>query len=69
MKVEYIKHKFENFYCESHNRKATHICIKVQDDGFVHVYFHCDPKLGGILLPCKIIFKKEAKTTKSNLAR
>ena len=36
------------FWCNSHQRKATHI----------NMYNHtmvCDPKLGGIMLPCSVV--------------
>lgn len=35
-------------WCNSHRRKATHLWVK---DGFPRSP-HCDPNLGGILLPC-----------------
>lgn len=38
----------ELWWCNSHERKATH--IQHRQDG--HSSHHCDPKLGGILLPC-----------------
>jgi len=37
------------WWCTSHKREATYV-----DE---HGKHHCDPKLGGILLPCFVIFK------------
>lgn len=36
--------RIEIFWCTSHNRQATAVDPKGQP--------HCDPKLGGIMLPC-----------------
>lgn len=33
------------YWCDTHNRKATHINSLVEPC--------CDPKLGGIMMPCK----------------
>ena len=38
------------FWCKSHRREATHIGRDGRRE--------CDPKLGGILLPCDVVFVK-----------
>lgn len=38
----------EFWWCNSHRRSATHI-LKYDDGREAH---HCDPRLGGIMLPC-----------------
>lgn len=43
------------FWCNSHRRQATHIQRKTQRDGRVFEEHVCDPKLGGILLPCRCV--------------
>lgn len=42
----------EFWWCNSHNRPATHLW------GTKHV---CDPRLGGILLPCSCVSAKELR--------
>ena len=39
------------FYCRSHRRPATHRNI--------HGAYKCDPKLGGIMLPCEVVPKDQ----------
>lgn len=39
--------KYFKWKCLNHNREATYICIKETS-----IIVVCDPKLGGILLPC-----------------
>lgn len=37
------------WWCDSHNRRATFVLRREGESPEAH----CDPKLGGILLPCK----------------
>ena len=39
------------FWCKTHNRRATHLLFR---SGMVPAP-HCDPKLGGIMLPCECV--------------
>lgn len=41
------------FYCLSHRRDATHLLLR---RGMCPSY-NCDPKKGGILLPCECVDK------------
>lgn len=52
----------ELWWCNSHQRRATYVLIKKYDyqiwlpDGPRETIDHCcDPKLGGILLPCSCV--------------
>jgi hypothetical protein len=59
MKVRYIEGSpVLLFWCNSHERKATHIQIRdyVNEAGSFHEETPCcDPKLRGILLPCSCV--------------
>lgn len=47
----------ELWWCNNHRRRATHILT--YSDG--HKAHHCDPKLGGIMLPCSCVVTPEAE--------
>jgi hypothetical protein len=50
MKVEYVLAPPDVYWhCKSHNRRATHLLVR-EGQNDVH---HCDPRLGGIMLPCQ----------------
>lgn len=56
MKIEYIKDESgEKWWCESHHRLATHLLVKTECEYPQPVEHHCDPNLGGILLPCMCV--------------
>lgn len=42
--------RHQKWWCLPHKREANHICIRpVAKD----IRVHCDPQLGGIMLPCQ----------------
>ena len=45
----------EAWFCRTHGRKATHLFYRMGSKIPEH---HCNPNLGGIMLPCDCI-KKE----------
>ena len=42
----------ETWWCNSHQRRATHMYFHAGHNGVFHC---CDPKLGGIMLPCRSV--------------
>jgi hypothetical protein len=42
--------RYAKWFCRIHNRPADHICLSL---GTKHVTVTCDPKLGGIMIPCQ----------------
>lgn len=53
MEAEYIKNNDGVWWCNSHQRKAEYISLK---EGYlIHNEHCCNPRLGGILLPCNCI--------------
>jgi hypothetical protein len=41
----------ENWWCNSHNRRATHVVVV---NGLLHSH-QCDPALGGVLMMCRCV--------------
>lgn len=41
----------ELWWCNTHERRATYMCRQTN----LRPYHRCDPKLGGILLPCSAV--------------
>ena len=55
--VQYPRYAGDPWWCTVHNRPATHMFVSL---GGVASH-HCDPKLGGIMLPCQCVpFDKTA---------
>jgi hypothetical protein len=56
MKINYVKdNSLEIWWCNSHQRFANYIRTREQDEKIIDRIHHCDPKLGGILLPCNCV--------------
>lgn len=43
------------FWCNTHRRQATHIHRKTMRAGLTTEEHVCDPKLGGIMIPCQCV--------------
>lgn len=43
------------YWCNSHERKATHVRNQEWSDGGRDAMHVCEPGLGGILLPCMVV--------------
>lgn len=39
----------ETWWCNIHERVASHVMFRSGDEKPTH---HCDPKLGGVMMPC-----------------
>lgn len=46
--------RYQKWWCITHKRDADHICIRPMAKD---IRVHCDPKLGGIMLPCQCEIK------------
>ena len=49
--VQYPRYVGDPWWCTVHNREATHMFVNMDGEA----RHHCDPDLGGIMLPCSCV--------------
>lgn len=57
MSPVYIPNEILGCWCTVHHRPANWVRITLEDGCDVEASAHCDPALGGIMFPCRVVWR------------